>query len=578
MSKLTKLFKNPKLFFEDAKINKAAHAAAVHAPAPPKKPESTAKPQPVAAPKPQSIVKKPAKPAQISSGSKVRDDDLALAQKLLAFEAIYPVNNIDATHPLIYTQQLHIWPLLRHIFWVRSQALYKGKDPAKVNTTKMYISPEWRRHYSAVADVQDIVDIAAEPCDFLFFTNLRGTEQTKIDGKIYNRITDPVFEVAKTIGKSKKVEIVKSIGTVAASRFRFHPVDLLYPPELRKIGYFELLNFPENFLPRVQQFLPDIKVAIEQLRGELEFFFHQRDLYVEILKKYQPKIVFFVGFDYYYALVLAAKSLGIKTVDLQHGVQAGWSPVYNNWQALPVAGYGMLPDYFWVWGGYDEAKIKENFPVPGVQPIIGGFPWLERQKGFFSDDGNALEKFKRKNENDPLVGLITLQDQTEFPLLFSEIITMTAGKMRWIIKRHPKHLNINLKMVSGKSHHGKFFDDLSFVVLLKVVDIHLTECSTSVIDADYFGIPSVVTGIQGMLNYQDFIDKKQVLHVNSAQEFVERLPALLASKGASRMGVIDNDGTTERALRTLLDSQRYGAVSQPTPPFQENFSRKRKKR
>jgi len=584
MSKLTKLFKNPRLFFEDAKINRDAklvagvNKASLPTPAnkaPPANPKATEN-------KKLDIKQSAAKPVleKIKDADKTRDGDLVMAKKLLNFEAIYPVNNIESLLEPNDTEKLKLWPFLRHMLWVRSRAAYKGAALEKMVTTKMYISQEWRKHYRAIAGIRDVPELAESECDFLFFTNLRGTEQTRIDNKIYNRITDPVFEIAQKIGRSKKVEIVKSIGTIAENRFRFNPADLVYPPLLRKVGYFELCDIPENFVPRVKEFLPELKFANDQLRNELEFFFHQRDFYVDLLKKYNPKVVFFIGFDYHYALILAARSLGIKSVDLQHGVQAGWSPVYNNWQALPVAGYEMLPDYFWVWGRYDEVKIKENFPVNGVTPIIGGFPWLERQKSFFSDEGSkGLWDFKKGSSEGQWIGIITLQDQSEFPGLFRDIILATSGKVRWIIKRHPKHLNIKLDSVRRKAHYGKHFDDLSFAALLKIVDLHLTECSTSVIDADYFGIPSMVTGVQGILNYKDFIDKKQVFHTMTAQGFVEKMPQLLESKGASRMEVIDNDGTTERALRTLLNLHHLDTAPENfLPPYRRTFSHKQKKR
>ncbi|SAI28484.1 Uncharacterised protein [Bordetella trematum] len=542
MSKLTKFFKTPRLFFADAKKKRIA------------KLQSKNKPE-VAGIQPAVQKSKPNTPAGLTLAiqKKVRDDDLILAQKLLSFENAYPVNNLIADHGLIYNKTVHLWPFLRHVFWVRSQAFYKGKALAKIVTSKMYISLEWRKHYSSVANIVNVEDIQETNCDFLFFTNLRGTEQTKVDGKIYNRITDPVFEIAKNVGVSKKVEVVKSIGTVVDNRFRFNQVDLIFPSLLRRVGYREIVDIPSNFISRVEALFPEIKFTEDALRNEIEFFFSQRDFYIDLLKKYNPKVVFFVGFDYYYALVIAAKSLGIKTVDLQHGVQAGWSPVYNNWQALPADGYDLLPDYFWVWGKYDEEKIKENFPVSTVRPIIGGFPWLDRQKQLFSDQVCDAAALERVGKSSIPVGVITLQDQVEFPALFSDIITSTKNKVKWIIRRHPKHLNVGLNKLDRSVLHGKFFDNLNFSSLLSVCDIHLTECSTSVIDSDYFGVPSVVTGVQGMLNFKDFIDKGQIFHVNNPKEFLDNLSAILERRGVSRMRVIDNDGTTQHALLSLLN-------------------------
>ncbi|MCV6604160.1 MAG: hypothetical protein OIF34_02575, partial [Porticoccaceae bacterium] len=262
-----------------------------------------------------------------------------------------------------------------------------------MNTSKVYISRDWQQHYREQLPVKTLEDLAqqepdSQACDFLFFTNLRGTEQTRIDGRIYNRITDPVFEVARTLGSAKKVEVIKSVGEIWPHRE--HDVELLLPPLLRKVGYAALTDYPKDFFARVDKLLPEAKFNEKHYNDCVEWFFHQRDYYLQLLQQYRPKVVFFVGFDYHYALVCAAKELGIETVDLQHGVQAGWSPVYNHWQAVPQQGYSLLPDTFWVWGEYDAGKIRETFGhMPksagnhpescGVRALVGGFPWLDRQ-------------------------------------------------------------------------------------------------------------------------------------------------------------------------------------------------------
>lgn len=533
MSKLKKFLLSPKLFFEDARKNKN---------------KNKNKEDVVAS----SIIEKKSEQKlqtqqklQLLPSEDTRKDDIYLARKLLEIEFSYPVNNIK-----LYNKELgidfYLWPFLRHFFWVRAQAFYKGKDPDKISTSKMYISPEWRSHYKSVADVKDISQIETQSTDFLFFTNLRGTEQTIVNKKIYNRITDPVFEFAKNIGVSKKIEIVKSIGVLKKSEDRFHSVELLYPPLLRKVGYRPLINLPKNFLSQVNLLLPEIKISEDAILSEIEFFLNQREFYIDLLQKYNPKVVFFVGFDYYYGLILAAKELGIKTVDLQHGVQAGWSPVYNNWQALPRNGYEMLPDYFWVWGEYDKCKIEENFPIENICALVGGYPWMSRQEDFFSDS-------KLFKQNDAYkIGVISLQDQKIFPKIFSDIVLSTKGKILWVVRRHPKHQNIKFDHLIDIVLSGKKYDECNFSIILKNSSIHLTECSTSVIDADYFGVPSIVTGEQGFINYKDFIEDGSIFYIKSSSEAQKVIDDILCFEKVSKMNVINNSDTTKQALEKIL--------------------------
>lgn len=473
-----------------------------------------------------------------------RNDDLLLSNKLLNFERSFPVNSLKSGN--IHGDML-LWPFFRHLLWVRCQATYKGKNAAAVNTSKMYISEDWQQHYKKQLPAKTLDELDVDSLDFLFFTNLRGTEQTMVNNHIYNRITDPIYEVASKLGKAKKVEVIKSIGEVHPKRI--HDADLILPPLLRKIGYATLTEAPKDFVTRVNQLLPEAKFTDKNYNDCIEWFFHQRDFYTELLQRYNPKVIFFVGFDYHYALVSAAKALGIHSVDLQHGVQAGWSPVYNHWQVVPREGYEMLPDTFWVWGDYDARKVVDNFDCNSVDAIVGGFPWLDRQSDFLLEkQPESLNKISK----DKKIGLLTLQDQTEFPQLFERIIHKTAAQIQWVIKRHPKHKKINLSRIKGKALFGKDYDQVSFLTLIRTANIHLTECSTAVIEADYFGVPSVVTGEQGILNYSDFIDQGTVHHVETADEFVEQLESYLDTVEKSQMSVVDNSAT-ESALKQLLE-------------------------
>ena len=534
MSKLTKFIKTPRLYFKDAIAKKAVR-----------------------------FVDSLSDADQVRFGLSTRSgpldkvgltkSDIELAGALIDFEESYPVNALTSGDG---GDAVHMWPYLRHFLWTRCQASYKNKNPSGVNTSKMFLTHDWYRHYSNMVDIKTIDQIEEERVDFLFLTNLRGTEQTTIGDRIYNRITDPVFEIASRIGRAKKVELVKTGGVITNDRH--HPVEMVYPPMLRRIGFADLCEIPANFVKQVRSKLPETKLDERSLRDAIEWFFAQRDFFCDLLKKYSPKAVFFVGFDYYHALVWAAKEMGVRTVDLQHGVQAGWSPVYRHWNAIPRDGYYLIPDTFWVWGSYDAEKLNESFRSAGENrpdTIIGGFPWLERQEELLERETASAAKILDANRQGKKVGILTLQDQTELPELFREIVTETSSRVFWVVKRHPKHRTIDLSEIAADAVYGDRVDDLSFMALAKAADIHLTECSTSVIEADYYGLPSVVTGEQGMANYTDFIAEGTVCHIESADKFSENLDNLLARKGTSRMGVIET-GVTEKALRGILERSK----------------------
>lgn len=559
MSKVTKFLRSPKKFIADARSNSAIRR--LRNMSPEERERLGASETSRATTKPNSSSNLVKTKPEIA-----RPKDLTLSRKLLEFERTFPVNGLSYSSDKSASDLL-LWPFFRHLFWVRCQAAYKGNNTAQVNTSKFYISREWRRHYERQSlETKTIETIPEAHYDFLFFTNLRGTEQTRINGQIFNRITDPVFEIAQTLGSAIKVEVIKSTGEIWPHRV--HEADLILPPLHRRIGHVPFTERPSNFVDAVNKILPEIKFDERSYVETVEWFFHQIDFYTELLKKYNPKNVFFVGFDYHLALICAAKSLGIHTVDLQHGVQSGWSPVYNLWQAVPRQGYTMLPDTFWVWGSYDAAKIRDTFGsdpnVCGTRALVGGFPWLDRQQTLIDEKiPEKLQKVLSKiamsrlaqEEDDSIIkkiGLLTLQDQTVLPQLFIDIIKKTSDEIEWVVKRHPKHQRIDLSSVQQVALFGKAFDSVCFHTLVRAADIHLTECSTSVIEADYFGVPSVVTGEQGTLNYKDFIEDGSVYHVGTAEEFIEHLDFILASAEKGRMKVIENSNV-QCSLRILME-------------------------
>lgn len=520
MSKLTKLRHNPRKFFEDSWINKKLKG------------------------KPTIVITQRIE-GKMSSKQK---SDIEYGQELLQFQNAYPV------HSLMYKNResdVYLWPIFRHLFWVRLQQVYKGnKNVSVVNPQKAFIAKDWFGSYKKSHDCIEVEDLVDEKVDFLFFVNLRGTEQTKIKGKVYHRITDPVYEEASKKYTCEKIEVIKSPG-VLATRWHYKPVKIL-PPLIRGVGHVHYLDLPSDFISKVNTHIPSIPFVQKDINDTVEWFFHMKNFYKEILNKKRPKAVFYVGFDYHYALALAAHELGIKTVDLQHGVQSGWSPVYNHWQGLPTNGYSMFPDWFWVWGEYDKDKIDDGFDShQSITSVVGGFSWLDRQL--------ELQKYKsvrlnmRLKGNNKKVGIITLQDQTDLPELMTAIIKDTVDTILWIIKRHPKHSKINLDAVSKTVISGKYIDEMPFSELVKISNYHFTECSSAVIESDYFGVPSFVCGQQGMENYKDFIESGSVIHVDSVLSFLSSLDLLEQRSAHLSMNVVDNTNVAS-AIESIYKS------------------------
>ena len=90
------------------------------------------------------------------------------------------------------------------------------------------------------------------------------------------------------------------------------------------------------------------------------------------------------------SLIRACKILNIKSVDVQHGHQCK-HPMYLYWLQIPITGYDLLPDYYWVWSNFatkelhklghehvktvhgpvDCNKFKRSPFLTAIQPFVG---------------------------------------------------------------------------------------------------------------------------------------------------------------------------------------------------------------
>lgn len=502
MSKLSKLSKNPKLFFVDM-VKKRMNPAV-----PNNNKVQEAKPK-------AGALKVTVKNAQ------------QLLKELTDFAAHFDVNDMK------YKGE-YIWPYLRQHFWVQLYILgLNNKDGVRVVPERLqlgshrnlpnYVRNRLKRDYKAY----EIEDIPKETdLDFLFLTVINASEQVELDdGSIYHRITDPLYEIAKTVGKAKKFEMLKisSHNISKCNKYKFK-ADLVLPPSIIKYGYSQNINFHRKFFEILKKLFPSLSFTEENVIQALDWELHTRDYYVEILKKYNPKVLFVNGFHYHAPLLSAAASLGVVTVDIQHGIQVGWNPLYNNWNELPYDGYLSLPEVFLVWGEKEKENIKKVFASERHRPVVGGFPWLTKQLEYMPELKSSVCKTLSRYKK---VFLIILQNQAEFPIIYRDLINEVEDDYIWIIRHHPKGKRFTKKDLGVEKNDniliGKYFDSISLAQLFQYVDICFSEGSTVSLEADYFKVINVISSTEGKDNYAKEIDEGIFFYIDNPLTFIELL-------------------------------------------------------
>ncbi len=453
----------------------------------------------------------------------------------------------------------YIWPYLRNHIWTSINFVAIGKSRRRYmnaiflqNGHFSQVPVELRLKLKYLCDAHEIDELDDEKNDFLFFINTNGTEEITIDSKIYHRIIDPIYEAAQKIGKAQKIEIVKSrsISPIKWKRY-IHKSKLIFFAYEEAIVNMDEFTYDKHIFSLIDKYIPSIVLRDDdQLASLVRYEMHVRKQYINLLQKTKPKIIFLHGFHYQAPLISAADELGILTVDLQHGIQVGWNPLYNIHKELPNSGYQAYPNYFAVWGEKEYNNILKTFSSSKHKPIYMGNPWLKKIEEFLTPlSDHLVENIKQFDTKI----LIIMQNQTKIPKLFLEIIKNTNDNILWIIRHHPKGERYKTRDFSKRKNIliDDEIDSILFNELFKYVDIAISEGSTLALEASHYGVHNIITSKMGLENYQDEIDSGAFHYLSDASKFEDIMNKIRGVKKQDEFHAFE-DIDTKEFLQQLL--------------------------
>lgn len=272
---------------------------------------------------------------------------------------------------------------------------------------------------------------------------------------------------------------------------------------------------------------------INTIRGKARQILLHEQWFSKILKTIQPKVAI-VGYSYNsaeaMALIRACRKSGILTVEIQHGVQGQEHIGYRSWAKLPEQGYDTLPDIFWTWGEEEKKNIDSwaNSRPHAHKAIVGGNPCLHiyDQKGsHYSHDAAKLLKLSGQ---DTLNVLFTAQAFDTLPSFLIEAIVKTPD-WQWWIRIHPQYWkteeSIGKQLSENKALNARIStaDQLPLIRLLEQSSVHVTEFSSSVLEAKTCGVASVVIHPSGMNIFKEFIESGYVVYADSAELLISNI-------------------------------------------------------
>ncbi len=246
------------------------------------------------------------------------------------------------------------------------------------------------------------------------------------------------------------------------------------------------------------------RIDARSLGVQAAFIRSAADHFRHLLTRLQPSVAFVV--EYYgligMAFILACREANITTVDIPHGNHGEIHAAYSRWNRVPLSGYSLLPSIFWCWSEDEALSIRKwtDRVSPAHRTLVGGSPWLSRWMNDDSPMVAASDLMARTIKSQ--AGPRSLHVLCTYEFDYADLVTtvkQSPPDWFWWIRVHPCRQRHRGPLCDLLASHGiTNFDldnatDLPLYALLRMVDVHLTEYSSSVIEAAAFGVPSVIT-------------------------------------------------------------------------------------
>ena len=246
----------------------------------------------------------------------------------------------------------------------------------------------------------------------------------------------------------------------------------------------EILNATDNSIDLVSLFKKNI--------GRFKL---SNKLYLILFKKIKPKVVYSVSsYSYLGDMIYAAKSLGIKTVELQHGVVSRYHMGYSFSKKINLDYYS---DVFYSWGTFWNKSIENAFN----EIEINGFQ-------YFRDRSKEYQNIEKENK------ILILSQAALGGKIMNETLKVinSLSDFQILYKLHPSEYKMYKKYTSFSTLSSydniTFFEDCNLYQLMSISKIQLGVFSTALYEGLGFSCKTYLFDLNGIEYMQHLIDSE----------------------------------------------------------------------
>lgn len=460
-------------------------------------------------------------------------------------EILDAINALEARFPVASWRagDIDLWPSYRFRLYGNAidSALLTQAAPTSTDRLRRLFDRAartlWRVPLAAWRDRQANATWRSD-CSAVFFSD--GISFMELNGRWFDRIVDPLMQAMdKRNLHSLKLTPLSEAHVPRSYNSRF------VQPAIDRIKLLATRQRPSLDLPQFDEFEQAAKSTFGA-RVPSRSWLQVQAARLDALAQWFGKRLHDSGASHAFvntfyslegqAFVQAARRLGVRSIDLQHGMQGPHHAAYARWPQVPAAGYSTLPDEFWVWGEEEAAAIAHWSRHPNKhQPRIIGNYWLQRWR----DDTDPLisaylaeaRALRSPGTAQVLVCLSwgLADEETEKLLQAAKLCDLSVA---WWWRLHPVESGRREAFSARLQQHGLdgsrvgTATDLPLYALIRCADMTVAHSSTVILEAAELGIPSVVTSDYGAELHANLIRTGMAVQATQADTIANAIQML----------------------------------------------------
>jgi|CXWL01.1.fsa_nt_gi hypothetical protein len=510
-------------------------------------------------------------------------NDIEILDKVIAYESTHNIEDY-------VVDGWHVWPLLRIAICLRSfpsvspsQALVSpsliSEYLGSASRVGKYLVPLRRQlvylkvAYKLYRDSRRNVGESKCSAEAVFLT--LSERRVLFGGTFFEIYTDPFVDILREMG-------VRSL--VWEQGEGQHPQYSASTKILNKLDteILPLQSFSEAYeepgwFADYKLLVGDVvgrKIAWGEISPMIRLATNRATVFERWLRRANPKILLTVCWydPLVMAATMAAKRCGVKTIEIQHGVQGKGHFAYSSWLRAPFAGYEVVPDVFWCWGQAAVGELQEYNPAFAARSsaVAGGNLWINRwRQKTLSSPSAVRSKNKLRKEKRILVSL-----GLDIPKLLLDAISASPPTWVWMIRFHPSRNEENrvadMSLCATTQHPNIEFEHATKTLLYELLndcDVHVTECSSIVLEALVFGVQSIIlggseSGETGKFYYRKFIGKALMFKADTVEELIDAVDmcTFIATTEQLISNIFADNHVARNTLSSLLRSSESKEV------------------